>query len=411
MPDKKYLNQPPPAAIILGKTLTGLATLRSLGREAIATHIFVFDPKDPALTSRYGTKVRVFGQMADEPALIAHLIEYAKRLGGRPVVFPTSDEHALMLARHFAQLDAVCRVWVTPFENLHNIISKDGLYKAAAECGVPTIASIVSPSTDALLAWSAVNAAPYLVKPYFVGDKNHRLDSKNRVFSNREALLSFCTTHGMTSLIVQRMLRGGDGYIYDCYGLSNREGHALALASHRRLRQSDADFGATCFGEIPSGLKPAEEEHIFMLTRQLLLAMKYHGIFGVEWLLERETGNFYLIDFNARPFLTVGHLTDSGLNLPKLAYDELCSNALIAQQLAPPIAHTFWIDFLRDVQSFLEKNSRGELSFLQWLRSVLQRHCAAYFDWRDPLPGFCRSWAFVQQAIQFVYKRITGLRS
>ena len=43
----------------------------------------------------------------------------------------------------------------------------------------------------------------------------------------------------------------------------------------------------------------------------------------IEWLLERDTGRFYVIDFNARPFMSLGHLTDCGLNLPALTYAEL----------------------------------------------------------------------------------------
>ena len=135
--------------------------------------------------------------------------------------------------------------------------------------------------------------------------------------------MAYAADYGTDSIIIQRMIQGGDGFIFDTYGYSDRTGQILTMASHRRLRQNPSNFGSTSFGEIPSQLSTEAERSIFAATERLLGHIKYHGIFGIEWLLEQSTGKFYLIDFNARPFTSIGHLADCGMNLPALTYAEL----------------------------------------------------------------------------------------
>ena len=130
---------------------------------------------------------------------------------------------------------------------------------------------------------------------------------------------------------------GGDGHILDCYGLCASHCRPITLASHRRIRQGPANFGTTSYGEIPLRGDEAMESRLFDYTSRLLGGLKYHGIFGIEWLHDRETGELYLIDFNARPFSSIGHLHDCGLNLPLLAYRELCGEDLSHVPIRPTL--------------------------------------------------------------------------
>ena len=98
------------------------------------------------------------------------------------------------------------------------------------------------------------------------------------------------------------MIRGGDGNIFDCYGLCDRGGRVVSMTSHQRLRQYPPDFGATSMGEIPAALPTKDEQFLFAATERLFNTVRFHGIFGIEWLRDETTGAFYLIDFNARPF-------------------------------------------------------------------------------------------------------------
>src|SRR6185437_2658604 len=101
-------SQAPVPAIVLCNTATGIATVRALAECGVEVHAFVFRAEDPLLDSRYARKIPCYNLQNDE--LIEFLLKYAGRLGNRPAVLPTSDSHALLLAKHAATLTPHCRI-------------------------------------------------------------------------------------------------------------------------------------------------------------------------------------------------------------------------------------------------------------------------------------------------------------
>ena len=210
--------------------------------------------------------------------------------------------------------------------------------------------------------------------------------------------------HGAEALVVQRMIRGGDGNIFDCYGLCDRDGRVISISSHQRLRQFPPDFGTTSMGEIPAAIPSRDEQVLFAATEQLLNTVKYHGIFGIEWLREETTGTFYLIDFNARPFLTIGHLLDCGVNLPLLAYRELTGQSLADVKQRPAVQRKRWVYISNDIDTFRELRAVGRLGFLPWLLSLATCQSFAYLSWSDPLPGVHSVLNVFKRACRFVLR-------
>jgi D-aspartate ligase len=376
------------AAIVLCNTVTGIATVRALAESGVETHAFVFRPDDPLHDSRYGTKVRCDHLQHDEPALIRFLIQYAQRLGHRPVVFPTGDALALMLSRYAPQLEPHCRIWQLPHRDLAALVNKTSLYAAAQAAGVPIIPSIATPTPAELTEWSSHNEGPYILKPSYEGIGSCKLHGKNLVIESREQLLSYVRSYGAESLVVQRMIRGGDGNIFDCYGLVDRHGRVVCLTSHHRIRQYPPNFGTTSFGEIPAPLTNATEQFLFAATERLFQTVRFHGIFGIEWLRDEKAGSFYLIDFNARPFLTIGHLRDCGVNLPLLAYRDLLGESLLDVDPRPAVKRKRWVYITKDLDTVRMLRPTGQrIGWLAWLRSILTCQSYAYLTWRDPVPG------------------------
>ena len=374
-------------AVVLCCTVTGMATVRALAENGVDVHAFVFRKGDPLNHSRYGVKVPCYHLQDDPTALLQFLIAYAQKLGSRPVLLPTGDAHALLLAKHAAELRPHYRLWELPYEGLGRIVNKTSLYEAAREAGVPVILSLSTPTTAEVAQWCLQHAGPYLLKPSYDGIGTCKLRSKNLLLDTREQLLSYVRIHGTDSLVIQRMIRGGDGNIFDCYGLCDRDGRVVSLTSHQRLRQFPPDFGTTSMGEIPAALPSRDEQFLFAATERLFNTVKFHGIFGIEWLREETTGAFYLIDFNARPFLTIGHLHDCGVNLPLLAYRELTGQSLGGIEPRPAVKRKRWVYLSKDIDTFRELRATGRLGFVSWLLSLASCRSFAYARWSDPLPG------------------------
>ena len=395
-----------PAAIVLCQVLTGFSTARSLSAAGVEVHAVSFSKTAPIHFSRHFKQIKLIGKKNDEKFLIDWLTAYAQKIGNMPVVIPTSDVHALMLAKHYEQLSIHCRLSTTSYEELWNIISKGALYASAERAGVDVIPSIHEPNLEQLKVWSESNPAPYFLKPFYEKVDGCKLTDKNLILQNREDLLAYAAKHGTKALVIQRMINGGDGYIFDCYGLCDASEKVVTMASHRRWRQNPPNVGTTTFGEIPGYSDSENELALFTNTSKLLDAVKHHGIFGIEWLQDRETGKSYLIDFNARPFSSIGHLTSCGLNLPYLAYQELTGEDISSVETHPTLKHSLWIDLLRDLQSLRERRTLHQISYIEWLKSLLSCRQFAYWNWLDPGPGIYRSWQIALMAIKFASKRI-----
>jgi len=395
-----------PSAIVLCHVQTGLATVRGIGRGGIDVHAAIFDRSEPVRYSRYCRNIHLPSTLSREDRLVSWIIDYAKKLGDRPVVIPTSDSEALLLAKYYDELSPHCRIWKTNYEDLLRIVSKGDLYKMAASIGVNVVPSITEPDISQLEEWVNVNPGPYFLKPYYEGISGSALRQKNLQLPDRNALLDFAAKEGTSSLIIQRRIEGGDGHIFDCYGLCDVDGEVLAMASHRRLRQMPAHIGTTSYGEIPAMLDDQSESKLFAGTKTLLAAANFHGIFGIEWLHDRETDKFYIIDFNARPFSSIGHLTACGLNLPLLAYKELVGDEVAGSNLLPKLKHKYWVDLLRDLETFNIYRDSKKLGWPEWLDSIVRCRSFAYLEWRDPVPGIYRIWQIMKRLIRYIAKKL-----
>ncbi len=384
-----------PPAVVLCFEGTGLATVRCLAKGGMKIHAALFPSTGSGRGTRYSRHCKAITLdflPEDEEALCRWLGGLSRSLGQRPVVFPTSDATALFLAKHRPRLESVSRSWETAHDDLHAIISKDRLYQAAAAIGINVPPMLVAPAAAEVAAWCRENRPPYFVKPFYACMPDCELKLKNRIFHSAEELLRYASTTSLHNVLVQRMIDCGDGHVYDVYGLCNRRGEVLTLGSHRRIRQYPPGTGATSYGEIPIIGAPDVASRIFDDTRRLLSRYRYHGIFGIEWLHEKGTGALYLTDFNARPFSSIGHLSDCGLNLPLLAYRELLGDEPSQVDLCPSLEPRYWLDFNCDLRSFRATMHRGGQTWRDFARSVLRCRSFAYFDVGDPGPWLYRSF-------------------
>ena len=378
-------------AVVLGLGITGLACVRLLSKKDILVYGVSLFKDDEGITSSRCKHINLWHLNEDYDKIADWLEDFVREFSDPPVVFPTSDLFALMLAKRFDRLKGICRIWENSLEGLNKIISKNHLYNIAEEAGVPIPPSMISPQYEMLDAWIKKTTGPFLIKPYYVG--TGVLDSKNKSFNSSKELLNFVKSrhNGTSGLIIQRILRGGDGRIYDCYGITDKSGKVRTMASHRRIVQVPPDFGVTCFGEIPAEPPVIGEKGLFDLTQKLLNSINYHGIFGIEWLYEKDSDNLFLLDFNARPFLTIGHLGDCGLNLPYWAYLDLCGNALEDLQLVPKPQKKYWLAFWSYL-SAIQKKQKSNKKWKEFFSAIFRSRSFAIWSINDPMPA---CWKFI----------------
>lgn len=383
--------------IILEGATTSLAVVKCLNRANIRPIVLSFAKSDILKYSRQCDFVSTNLEHADDEAILRWLTRFSETLPARHFVIPCSDRFALFLAKYEYVLGESFRIWKNEIHDLELLVEKTRLYERAQSIGLPVPPGVNEPNADELSAWLATNAPPYFVKPAYRGIPSASLAVKNMVFEDKDGLREYVRSAGTRSLVIQRMIASGDGNLFDVYGLNAANGVPIVMETHRRIRQWPLDRGITSYGEIPVTQDDKLVSRILEMTRQLFDECRYHGIYGVEWLRDPATEEIFLIDVNARPFSSIAHLADSGINLPELAVKEII-NELSTVCWPKATKHTFWIHFSRDIFSAAAHvRHKKDLSIARWIQQVLTARSFAYWRIDDLGPFLVANYRFFRK--------------
>ncbi|MCP5245166.1 MAG: hypothetical protein H6937_04105 [Burkholderiales bacterium] len=169
-----------PKALVLSKTGTGLATIRGLAAGGVKVIAAIFKKEEPVRYSSCCELIDLCHIRASND-LLDWLIDYGKQQTSQLILFPTSDEHALLLAENRQLLRPHYIFWNNSHDALLQIINKNQLYAVAKEADVPIIPSISEPDKEQLSVWVPENNAPYFLKPFYEGNKHSSLNQKNLI--------------------------------------------------------------------------------------------------------------------------------------------------------------------------------------------------------------------------------------
>lgn len=400
------MNDHNPSVVIFGGGNTALAvtrTLTSIGRPIVVG----FDEQDICRYSRnceYRVGHQDYGDEADETTILEKIGE---ELPGRAVLIPCSDILALAVARSRESLSRHYYVWHNTENELAQLVDKANLYSRAKKLGLSVPDSVFEPTVSELQDWTQSCPPPYFAKPGYSGKPNASLKFKNQLFSSREELYTFVRESGSHSLIVQQYIGSADGNLYDVYGLNDRNGIPVTVETHRRIRQWPVGRGITSYGEIPITHDSDISKRIVENTLALFEGIPYHGIFGVEWMHEKISNELYLIDVNCRPFSSIGHLEDSGINLPELAYFEAIGDTsrLLELKETSSVRHTYWIHFARDLRSALyHKEVCKDVTLSSWMLQIASARSFAFLKASDPLPFVIETLSFFGVLVRALVK-------
>jgi predicted ATP-grasp superfamily ATP-dependent carboligase len=124
-----------------------------------------------------------------------------------------------------------------------------------------------------------------------------------------------------------------------------------------------------------------------LLVRRAATALEYFGIGEAEILRAEPTGELFLIEINARPWLQYALAPASG-------HDFLGALVGKPRRIRRVESGRRWIDFDSDLYGAFSSSAgavrRGELGLGSYLLSLLRANVYARFDFRDPMPAFRR---------------------
>jgi len=385
--------------VVLRCGLGGLSVMRYLGMLGVPAYGVDADPRAPGFASRY-CRGRLAGLPGTDPRFLERLLDFGARLGGRPVLVPTSDETALFTAVHGA---ALAERFVFPRNDpglVAGLVSKRGMYGLARAHGVPTPRTLFPQSAADVEAALDDLAFPVMVK----GIDGARLEARTgrkmalaRDVRELRRLYAALEDPAAPNLMLQEYIPGGDDQVWIFNGYFDGEARCRAGWTGHKLRQFPVHVGCASLGICRAN------PEVFTLTTEFMRALGYRGVLDIGYRLDPRDGRYKVLDINPR----VGQafrifVARNGLDAVRAMYLHLTGQAIPA---APPREGRRWVIEDMDVISFRRYRREGTLTTAQWLRSFRGVQEAAWFCWRDPRPFLGMAARLAGRGLQALRRR------
>jgi predicted ATP-grasp superfamily ATP-dependent carboligase len=368
--------------VVLGFHHGGLGIARSLGRWGVRVLGVDADPAAPGLLSRYCRDRAVWNvARADPAASVRFLLELAARAGGRALLVPTSDDAALFVATHAAELRGAYVFQDNPPELVAALSDKRELFHLCRAHGVPTPEISFPRTRDELLAFADAADFPVMLKGIDGLKLQARTGTKMRIVRTRDELVRAydeLEDPREPNLMLQEYIPGGDDTIWMFNGYFGADSECRAGFTGKKLRQHPVHTGSTSLGICE------RNETVFRQTTDFMRAIGYRGILDIGWRFDARDGGYKLLDPNPRIGSTFRLFVDrAGMDVVRYLYLDATG-----QPLPPAVQREGrrWMVEERDLESSLDYAREGSLSLADWVRSFRGVEEAAWFAWDDPRP-------------------------
>jgi D-aspartate ligase len=343
---------------------------------------------DVGLYSKYAQRYICPDPKIQSDRLLRHLKNLRKKIGCRPVLFPTGDEYVLVVSQNREELNSDFEIIMADRQIQDSLVSKTGLHEIAIRFGIPEPQTHIVKSLNELSYVSEETPYPCIIKPAY--SKSWHKPEIKALIGNKK-VIKVDTPDSLIywykklapiepRMIIQEMIPGGDDHLYYVPSYLDRNSRILGAFIGRKTRVTPIHFGSASFVETVYDPKLLE------LNRKFLQSIKYCGLVGVEYKLDPRDGKYKLIEVNARWGLWDGLGAYCGVDLGYIAYLDA-----IGQKVEPVLTYQTgkkWFSLDRDLSAFIQYRKEGSLKLKNWLATLsfnMMHACFAKEDLRPSL--------------------------
>lgn len=376
----------------------GLGVVRSLGRRSVPVYTVDATRWETAVFSRYcrGRFLLDTARLPTEES-IGRLAAIATRIGGRPLLVPTTDQGVIWVAEHAALLRESFRFPAQDPALVRALCDKDRMQRLARRCGVPTVQSTVPQSEQELERFLETAEFPVMAKAIdadrfrsFAGSTKLILHTPDELI----ALYAKAPDPSDPAFLIQEFVPGED-WMFN--GYFDRNSKCVFGLTGKKIRRFPAETGVTSLGIC---LRNDEVERI---TVGFMQEIGYQGILDIGYRYDRRDGQYKVLDVNPRIGCTFRLFTSaSGMDVARALYLDLTGHPVVPGEAAEGRK---WIVEDFDLISSIRSLMRGTLKPNEWLRSFRGVREAACFAAADPLPFLAMAVADVCELTQWIRVR------
>lgn len=390
-----------PTVVLLGiDRLLGLQLARILWQRGLSVVGVAVDPGSHYCRTRAARSIFASADFEADP--VAALQAIAKSAddadGARPILIPCTDEFVWWLAERRASLSGHAHFLLASDECLERLADKARFCRELEAEGHPIPPTRVVSDAVAVEAAAQALAFPVVVKPSRRSPEWMRASGGAKVLrvDDEAALAARCAPllEVAPELVLQSWVPGPDDCMYSVFVCLDRESRpAMPPLVVRKLRQWPPEIGVGSLAE------QVDEPALASLALEILRARGFVGTGSMQFKRDPRTGRFVVIEMNTRFALNFSLCEASGL-------DATWIHCLLAAG-RPPLPDVRvtrpgakWICWKRDLASAAAYWRRGELSLVDWIRSLRGRKRAADLMWRDPMPTLADVWQKVRSRVR-----------
>jgi len=373
------MNFDTPAVLLRSGHHGGLGIVRSLGRLGVPVYTIDAQRWETAFASRYCSGRFMLDTASAPPeSSVSRLLEIGRRIGGNPVLIPTTDQTAIWVAEHTAELEPAYRFSCPSPELVRLLCDKSRMQELARQCGVPTPRAVLPRSKEDIEQFLQTADLPVIAKATDTERFRRFAGASKLIVQTRDDLLALYRKAGDPAnpcFLIQEYIPGED-WMFDGY-FDGRSECRFGIVG-KKIRRFPVNTGITSLGVCLRNLT------VEFTTARFMKVLGYRGILDIGYRYDRRDGKYKVLDVNPRIGCTFRLFASAdGADVARALYLDLTG------QPVPParcIEGRKWIVDDFDLVSSLRLIASGSLRPKDWLRSLRGIEETACFAWDDPLP-------------------------
>lgn len=388
----------PPKVLIIGDdTRSFLACVRSLGRRGVEVHAAPYSLDAPALQSRYIRKVHVLPYYLDDGAKWLRAMQTLLAQERFDMVLPCEERGLLPLFAHQSEFPTTTVLAIPDTVALDVFFDKVNTRQLAQRCDVAIPDGYLWQTDSSIAQLQAVIGFPMVAKhrhSYNLSQLYVR--TQVRMLDNLAALTEWLDRYqpAPDTVYFEKVVDGiGIGVSVLCH-----EGQVLQAFEHHRANEL---AGSSYYRKS----MPLHAGRVEAVTR-MAAALHYTGLAMFEFKLNLQTGQWVLLEVNARPWGSLPLPLAWGVDFPYRLYQLLCIHQVTSAVPYPTgrynrnLIGDIWqmralVSQLKRQPATLAKGSMCWLAGFARLLTLREKHDMLVAD--DPRPAWAEFKQFVHQ--------------
>jgi predicted ATP-grasp superfamily ATP-dependent carboligase len=371
----------PFAVVFALDTMNGLQTARTLAKRGVPVIGIAKERKHPFCRTKACTEIIIADTQNED--LIKILEDLGSKLKEKAVIFPCNNLEVELISRWRQRLEGWYHIILSEPDVDEMLMHKVSFYNYAQKEGFPIPRTfLLSKRSDAEQAAQEL-VFPCILKPSIRSnewEQNTPLKAFE-VFTAGEFLTLYDRCKQWSKdLIIQEWIEGPESNLYTCYCYFSRNSEPLVTFVTRKLRQWPPQIGEGCLGE------ECRNDTVLQATVRLFQHVHLRGLGYLEMKCDSRTGKYLIVEPNVGRPTSKSALAEAGG--VELVYTMYC-DALgwkLPENRVQKYGHAKWVFLRRDFLSAFYYWRHGDLTLVEWARSLRGLSIDAVFSWADPAP-------------------------